>query len=141
MPTFQPSQTSLNESGFGDMKYAVWEHRGAAGAEVSKAELSFTGPRHGIASWLGKQRPLNSLDFVSPKAILAVTLGLKDPPKSMTKRKRWRQPYMQTRSQAVPTLEQALNINLRDDVLGELGGELTLEVDTLPPAMPVWEQF
>jgi len=39
---------------------------------------------------------------------------------------------------AVPTLEQALNINLRDDVLGELGGELTLEVDTLPPAMPVW---
>jgi type IV pilus assembly protein PilA len=138
MPTFQPGQTSLNESGFGDMKYAVWEHTGAAGAEVSKAELSFTGPRHGIASWLGKQRPLNSLDFVSPKAILAVTLGLKDPAKIYDEAKEMAAAVHADTFAAVPTLEQALNINLRDDVLGELGGELTLEVDTLPPAMPVW---
>jgi type IV pilus assembly protein PilA len=137
MPTFQPSQTSLKQSGFGDMKYAVWEHTGPAGAEVGKAELSFTGPRHGIASWLGKPRPLDSLDFVSPGAILAITIGLKDPTKIYDEAKEMAEATKANTFAAVPAIEQTFKFSLRDDLLAQLGGEITAEVDSLQPLQPI----
>jgi hypothetical protein len=42
----------LQQTGFADMKYAVWEHRGLPGQPSSEGELSFTRPRRGVASWL-----------------------------------------------------------------------------------------
>jgi len=129
---------SLKQSGFGDVKYVVWEHTAAGSAEMSKGELSFAGPRHGIASWLGKPKPLDSLDFVSPDAIVAITIGLKDPAKIYDEAKEMAAATKANTFAAVPTIEQALNFNLREDVLAQLGGEITAEVDTLPPAPLKW---
>jgi type IV pilus assembly protein PilA len=129
---------SLKQSGFGDVKYAVWEHTGTGSNEMSKGELSFTGPRRGTASWLGKPRPLDSLDFVSPNAILAITIGLKDPAKIYDEAKEMAAATKSNAFAAVPTMEQALQFNLRDDLLAQLGGEITAEVDALPPSQPAW---
>jgi len=129
---------SLKQSGFGDVKYAVWEHTGAGSAEMSKGELSFTGPRHGYASWLGKPRPLDSLDFVSPNAIVAITIGLKDPAKIYDEAKEMAEASKSNSLAFVPTIEQAFKFSLRDDLLAQLGGEITAEVDTLPPAPLKW---
>jgi hypothetical protein len=79
-PTGNPqSELTFQHSGFADMKYLVWGHTSVSGQEVSQAELSFVGPRHGAASWLAKPTLLGSLDFVSPKAMLAGTMVLKNP--------------------------------------------------------------
>jgi hypothetical protein len=61
------------------MKYLVWQDGNVAGQFVSQGELTFTGPRRGVASWLGKPRPLGSLDFASPEALMVVSLVLADP--------------------------------------------------------------
>jgi len=129
---------SLKGTGFDDVKYAVWQHTGAGSAEMSKGELSFNGPRHGSASWLGKPRSLDSLDFVSPKAIVAITIGLKDPAKIYDEAKEMAEAAKATTFAMVPMVEQGLNVNLRDDVLAQLGGEITAELDTLTPGQPKW---
>jgi hypothetical protein len=38
-------------------------------------------------------------------------------------------------------MEQALHLNLRHDLLARLGGEITVELDTIPPQNPVWKVF
>jgi hypothetical protein len=128
----------LKQSGFGDVKYAVWEHTGASSAEMSKGELSFNGPRHGYASWLGKPRSLDSLDFVSPNAIVVITIGLKEPAKIYDEAQEMAEASKANTFAAVPTIEQAFKISLRDDLVAQLGGEITAEVDTLPPAPLKW---
>jgi hypothetical protein len=129
---------SLKGTGFDDVKYAVWQHTGAGSAEMSKGELSFSGPRQAMASWLGKPRSLDSLDFVSPDAIIAITIGLKDPAKIYDEAKEMAESSKANTFAAVPTIEQAFKLSLRDDVLAQLGGEITAEVDTLPPAPLKW---
>ena len=49
------------------------------GKGISQTELSFTGPRHGIASWLAAPTHLGGLDFVSPEAMVAVSVVFDDP--------------------------------------------------------------
>jgi hypothetical protein len=129
---------SLKQTGFGDAKYAVWAHTGTGSAEVSKGELSFTGPRHGIASWVGKPRSLDSLDFVSPDAMMAITIGLKDPAKIYDEAKEFAESAKSNSFAMVPMLEQGLKFSLRDDVLAQLGGEITAELDSLAPGQPKW---
>src|SRR5271165_2669526 len=73
-PGNEQNQKIFQRTGFADVKYVVWEHKSVAGQEASQLELSFTGPRHGIASWLAAPGPLGSLDFVSPKAIMAASI-------------------------------------------------------------------
>src|SRR5579864_6650088 len=48
----QRNEAMFDRSGFNDVKYFVWEHRNEAGRASSEMELSFTGPRHGVAAWL-----------------------------------------------------------------------------------------
>jgi len=132
------NDASLKQSGFADVKYAVWQHTGTGSAEMSKGELSFSGPRRATASWLGKPRSLDSLDFVSPNAIMAITIGLKDPAKIYDEAKEMADATKSNTFAAVPTVEQALNLNLREDLLAQLGGEITAEVDTLPPGPLKW---
>lgn len=72
-------QMALKRSGFGDVKYGMWEYANVAGQAPSQAELSFTGPRHGVASWLAAPGRLAGLEFVSPDAAVAMSVLLKNP--------------------------------------------------------------
>jgi type IV pilus assembly protein PilA len=132
------SEQSLKQTGFGDAKYAVWQHTGSGSAEVSKGELSFNGPRHRSASWLGKPRSLDSLDFVSPNASIVITIGLKDPTKIYDEAKEMAEASKSNSLALVPTIEQAFKFSLRDDLLAQLGGEITAEVEILPSAPLKW---
>jgi type IV pilus assembly protein PilA len=139
--TLIPDDRSFAEfqrSGFADVKYAVWEHRTVNGRSVSETELSFTEPRHGIASWLGAPTHLGSFDFVSPKAILAASLVLNNPPQIFDDIKQLSSSNPNALA-SLTQMEQALGISLKDDILGQLGGEMTLEVDSITPGeSPAW---
>jgi len=136
------AQLAFERSGFSDVKYLVWQRKTIAGHDVSQGELSFNGPRHGAAAWLAPPRQLGSLDFVSPKALLALSLGLENPatifddiqglastPASTSK------PSPLT--MAAP-MAQMLGINLKDDLLSLLTGELAVELDSTTPPAPEW---
>jgi len=136
IPINSVSQRKIFDStGFADMKYMIWEHKAVADPAISEAELSFVGPRHGIASWLAAPATLGGMDFVSPRAMLAVSVQLKDPSQLFDDSKEIAG-YSDPRPFAeLAMVEQALKISLRDDVLSYLGGEITFELDSL--TMPV----
>jgi type IV pilus assembly protein PilA len=130
---------AFQKSGFADVQYLTWEHATPRGNGVSQMELSFTGPRHGAAAWLAKPAPLNSLDFVSPKAILAATVVLSNPSQIFDDIKNMSGPAGAKSYAAIPGVEQAMGLKLKDDFLDLLGGEVTIELDSVTPPHPVWK--
>lgn len=136
-------QESLQRSGFGDLKYLIWEHKNVPGQPASQVELSFNGRRHGVASWLAAPTKLGGLDFVASDATVAVSIALKDPAQIYDDLAEIAGPGALA---AVAQPMQAFNINFRDDVLRQLTGEITLELDgafmPVPgeaPQEPLWK--
>jgi hypothetical protein len=133
-PKDKKDRALLDRTGFSDMKYVVWDHKSVNGQETSQFELSFTGPRRGVASWVAAPGPMGSLDFVSPMAAIAVSILLKDPQKIYDEAA-----DLATASNPLAQMEQGLKLSLREDLFTRLGGEITLELDTLPPQEPIWK--
>ena len=138
-PGTKQAQTTFERSGFADMKYVVWEHKELAGQAASEAELSFGAPRHGAASWLAKPAPLGSLEFVSPKAMLAGTVVLTSPAQIFDDLKDLMSISDPNAFASLAQMEQVLKLSLKEDLLSYLGGEITLEVDNVTSPKPEWK--
>jgi len=129
---------TLKSSGFKDVKYLVWDHKNVSGQPVGEMELSFVGPRHGAAAWLAAPGHLGSLDFVSPNSVMVGSIRLKN----------FAEIFDDIRSLGasnpnalgtLPQMEQALHFSLRDDVLSQLEGEITVAADDLTATPPQWK--
>ena len=129
---------SLKKSGFGDMKYLIWEHKELGNKTISQSELSFIGPRHGSAAWLAKPGPLSSLDFASPEAIFAGAFKLTSPEQIFKEVQEMFPPGPSSPFASLPQAEKALGLSANDDLIGLLGGELGFELDSLNLQAPVW---
>src|SRR5579864_5960672 len=138
-PKDDKDRALLERTGFSDMKYLVWDHKSINGQETSQFELSFTGSRRGVASWVAAPGPMGSLDFVSPKAAIAASVLLKDPQKIYDEAADLATASNPYALASLAQMEQGLKLSLRDDLFARLGGEITLELDTLPPQEPVWK--
>jgi hypothetical protein len=138
-PGPEPSQETFRRTGFAETKYLVWEHKSVAGQATSQMELSFTGPRRGVASWLAAPGPMRSLDFVSPKAVLVGSVLLKNPAQIFDEVKDLSSTSNPKAFETIAQMEDALKLSLKDDLLGRLGGEVTFEIDRLAPPDPVWK--
>ncbi len=139
-----PTSTDQNEklfrrSGFADMKYLIWEHKSVDSQAASQMELTFTGPRKGIASWLAAPGPLGSLDFVSPKAVMATAVLLKNPAEIFDDIRDLATVSNPNAFAGIEQMEQGLRLSLRDDLLAHLSGEIALEVDRFAQPEFVWK--
>jgi uncharacterized protein DUF3352 len=132
------NQKLFQRSGFADVKYLVWEHKTVDGQAGSQMELTFTSPRHGVASWLAAPGPLGSLDFLSPKAVIAGAVRLKDPALIFVDLKDIATAQNPNALAALAQMEQGLKISLRDDLLSRLSGEIGYEADNVPSTKPAW---
>ncbi|HEV2965034.1 MAG TPA: hypothetical protein VG649_24635 [Candidatus Angelobacter sp.] len=120
---------SFQQTGFADVKYLVAEHKATAGQTSNNVELSFNGPRHGVASWLAAPAPFGSLDFVSTDAALATSLAIKSPAQmfdDILAIAKISNPDVET---GLAQGEAALNLKLREDLLNKIGKDITLSVD------------
>jgi hypothetical protein len=138
-PPSTPQNATFQRSGFADMKYLIWEHKDVSAQSVSQAELSFMGPRRGSASWLAKPAPLGSLDFISPNALFAASVVLTSLPQIFDDMKELASPANSDSFAAITSGEKALNLSLKDDLLSQLAGELTVELDDVTSPQPVWK--
>ena len=138
-PPNKQDQAMLQRTGLLDVWYVVWEHKSVTGQPVSQAELCFSAPRHGIASWLAAPAPLGSLDFVSSSAILAATFMLKNPADIFQDVKELSASPGPNPVDGLAQSMQALHIDLQEDLLRPLSGEVTLEIDSMTPPEPVWK--
>jgi type II secretory pathway pseudopilin PulG len=134
----QQNEAMFDRTGFNDAKYFVWEHKNVAGHAASEMELSFAGPRHGVAAWLAAPARLGSLDFVSPKAVLSATLVLKNLAGIFDDIKEISSQSNPNAFAIVDQMQRGMNINLKGDLLSHLDGEITVELDEFVQPVPAW---
>jgi hypothetical protein len=132
-------QEMMERTGFKDAKYVVWEYTHKVGVSGSQMELSFVGPRHGIASWLAAPASLGGLDFVSPKAAIVGSVHLKNLAEIFDDIKDLSSYSNPNALASVTQMEQAMHLSLRDDLLSLLPGEITVEAEGLAETKPEWK--
>ena len=133
------NQKIFDRTGLRDAKYAVWEYRHRAQGSEGQMELSFVGPRHGIASWLAAPAPLGSLDFVSPQASIVSSVSLKNLGEIFDDIKDISSSSNPNALASLTHTEQAIHISLRDDLLSLLPGEITVEAEGFAEPKPDWK--
>src|ERR1700733_995886 len=149
LPPGKPeNREMLERSGFKDVKYLVLEHKTVelktvAGADsttesLGEMELSFTGPRRSAASWLAAPMPLGSLDFASPKSAMVVSVALKNMGEVFDDLHVLAATSNPNAFAALPAMEQAMHMSLRDDLLSQLQGEITFAVTDFSAPQPEW---
>jgi type II secretory pathway pseudopilin PulG len=127
----------LNKTGFGDARYALMESKSSGKNSNSEMELVFSGPRHGVASWIASSAPLGSVDFMSPKAAIVEAFRLKSPAQILDDIVELAGP---SAMQMLPQMEAQFNVNLKQDILSKLGGEIGFEIESLPTPPPAGSQ-
>jgi type IV pilus assembly protein PilA len=134
----EQNQKIFQRSGFADVKYLVWEHKTVDGQAGSQMELTFTSPRHGVASWLAAPGQLGSLDFLSPKAVMAGAILLKDPAQIFDDIEALATAQNPNALAALAQMQQGLKLSLKDDLFSHLSGEIAYEADNVPSTNPAW---
>ena len=129
---------ALQRAGFMDLKYLVWEHKDAGSESTTQTELSFTGPRRGVASWLANPAPLGGLDFVSPKAAMVIALVLKNPAEMFEDVRELASASNPDALTPLVMAEGQLQVNFKQDLFSKLAGEIILEIDTPAQEQPAW---
>ncbi|HKF46249.1 MAG TPA: FecR domain-containing protein [Terracidiphilus sp.] len=134
----QHAQHAFMSSGLANVHYLIAEHREINGAPANHLALEFSGPRQRIASWLGSPGPIGSLDFVSPNAAIAVGTLTKDPAAIADDLM-----ALATQGNGAKVgwseIDSKLGINLRDDLMANLGGDFTLALDGPVLPTPSWK--
>ena len=131
---------ALDALGFADMRYMIATHGNASGQTENRAVLGFAQQRSGIASWLAAPAPMGSLNFVSADAGAVVSVVTKQPAKMFDDVVAMVQAHNETNVSAELQQEQAqLGIDLRNNLAGALGGEVTLALDGPLLPKPSWK--
>jgi type IV pilus assembly protein PilA len=133
-----PNRSTLEQSGIDNVKYFVWDHTRIADQSLSRTELSFVGPRHGIASWLAGPSALGGLDFVSPKSPLVLAFALKNLGAIFDDIKGFSSRSNPAAFAALPAIEQTAHLSLRDDVFAQFQGEATFVLTKIGDPQPEW---
>lgn len=131
----EQDEAAFKRTGFADTKFLIANYKSDAGQSVSDGELSFNGPRQGIAAWLAPPAPIGGLDFVSNSASSAGGVVLKNPAQIFDELKDIASSANPMAEIGLQQLESELKINLRDDLFSKLGGEFSVAVDG--PITPV----
>jgi len=126
-------------AGLSDMRYLVIESKNVSGATQNRATLSFAQDRHGIAGWLAQPSPMGTLDFVSPKASLAVSFVAQSPRDILTQMLSFSQEDKNSIDQDLADFESKAGVNVQDDIAGTLGGEATFALDGPVLPTPSWK--
>ncbi|HKT24415.1 MAG TPA: FecR domain-containing protein [Terriglobales bacterium] len=140
----QPEQAARHEamlesSGFGNVKYLIAQRKDYDGKASNTAELSFNGPRAGIASWLAAPAPIGALDFITPNAS-AVGAFVSKSPALMLDDVFSLATRADSNAAANIAKEQAeLNLDLRNDLAASLGGEAAMALDGPLLPTPSWK--
>lgn len=136
--TDEKDAAMLHQTGFDDAKYVVMDTKQTGGQILSRYELSFNGQRRGVASWLAAPGKMGGLEFVPPDAVMAGSILLKSPATIYDDIKALAEANKPGSTQNWDQMQTAFNLNVRDDLLGKLAGEITYGVQDLTGADPGW---
>jgi hypothetical protein len=130
---------AFKKSGIQDIRYLIAEHREVNGKPENRMHLQFAGVRQGVASWLAAPAPMNSLNFITPNAAVALAVLSKDPKAIADDLLAMAIPNQKSQTSGWSEVEEKLQINLRDDLAGNLGGEFLVSLDGPVLPTPSWK--
>lgn len=127
----QKDKASMSFTGINSMENLLVERRDTFDRHDTRATVSFKEARKGMASWLAKPAPMSSLEYISPDATFAMS--------AVTKSARQMAEEVATMfgSQG-PGAEQLLGMPIFEELLGPIGGEMTIAVDGALLPVPTW---
>jgi hypothetical protein len=129
----------LDESGMEGVRYLIAEHRETNGRPENHLNLQFSGTRQRVASWLAAPAPIGSLDFVTPNAAIAVAALSKDPKAIADDIMAMTTPGHGAENHDWSEAQAKLQINFRDDLAANLGGDFLLSLDGPVLPTPSWK--
>jgi len=132
-------QAAMFSTGFTDADYLIVQHRDLSGTPDNRAVLSFSGTRHGIASWLAAPNPTGSLEFVSANASAAGSFLTKTPAAMFDDMFQMLSANQPDAQQHMAEVNSKLNLDLRNDLAASLGGDVTLAIDGPILPTPSWK--
>ena len=132
------SSPNFEKTGLADVQYLIAERKEISGEPLNHAELSFNGPRRGLASWLGAPAPIGGLDFISRDASAAAAFVAKTPSQMLDDILA----IAGATGQAdLANAESELKIQFHQDLADTLGGEVTLALDGPLLPTPSWKMI
>jgi hypothetical protein len=135
----QHHQQVFAQTGLADVQYLVAERKEIGGQPQNHAELSFNGPRHGMASWLAAPAPIGGLDFVSKDAAAVTAFVAKSPAKMLDDVLSVAYTSNANAQADLARGESELNIRFHQDLADTLGGEVTFALDGPILPTPSWK--
>jgi hypothetical protein len=130
---------AMEKSGIENASYLIAEHREVNGQPENRVNLQFSGARQGVVSWLAAPAPIGSLNFVTPNAAVAVAALSKDPKAIVDDLIAMAVPNGDSQQNGFTALEEKLQINIRDDLAANLGGDFLLSLDGPVLPTPSWK--
>ncbi len=132
-------EVAFQQSGFADLKYLVAERKDVAGQTVNRAELTFNGTRHGLASWLAAPASMGGLDFVSANAGAVGAIILKSGGAEFDDLTKIANAVDANFGIDLAAAEVKTKINFKEDLANTLGGELVVALDGPILPTPSWK--
>lgn len=137
--TDKEGAAALQNSGFNDVKYLIATRGESSNQADNRITLEFNGPRHGIASWLATPAPAGSLDYVSANAGAAVSFVAKQPAQMLDDLFSVIGAGSPDFAQDLSQANSEVGFDIRNDLAGALGGDMTLALDGPLLPTPSWK--
>ena len=129
----------LEYSGFKNVQYLIAQRKDAGGKASNTAELSFNGPRTGVASWLASPDTIGALGFITPSAAAVAAVVSKSPALMADDLLQLIGSGDAHAAESLQEVQTELNIDLRNDLAASLGGEGALALDGPLLPTPSWK--
>ncbi|HEV7506394.1 MAG TPA: FecR domain-containing protein [Thermoanaerobaculia bacterium] len=118
-----------------DLDHFIVDRREIDGRAETRAALTFSQPRRGVAAWLAAPAPMGSLSFFSPDANMAAAFAVKSPV-SILDEMLSINPEM---AQHLADAQAKHGLDVRNDLVAPMGAEFALGLDGPVLPSPSWK--
>ncbi len=123
--------------GIDNIRHLVVNRREIGEKTLTEAALTFDGRRTGMAAWLADPGPMGALEFISPDATAVGGFVVKNP--SSLVEELFAMMPMEGRQEFLDSFRQDTGLDLLDDVIAPLGGEVVFALDGPVLPKPAWK--
>jgi hypothetical protein len=131
----------FRQLGLTSLKHLVVEQKDLNEKTQSRAALTFSEPRRGIASWLAAPGAMGSLEFVSPEANVATAFVVKEPALLVDDLLGFLETVQPDLRRQLREIEAQQGIDIRRDLAAPLGGEFAFAIDGPLLPTPSWKMI
>ncbi|HVF48667.1 MAG TPA: FecR domain-containing protein [Pyrinomonadaceae bacterium] len=131
----------FRQLGLTSLKHLVVEQKDLNEKTQSRAVLTFSEPRRGIASWLAAPGAMGALEFVSPDANVATAFVVKEPALLVDDLLGFLETVQPDLRRQLREIEAQQGIDIRRDLAAPLGGEFAFAIDGPLLPTPSWKMI